>query len=274
MRALSEQVVMITGATDGLGKALAKALAWKGTALILHGRNPDKGRSTVDALVQETGNKNIIYYNADMANLGEVRALAAKLLSAHQQLDLLINNAGIGPAGGGGRRQMSQDGYELRFAVNYLAPFLLTDLLLPLLQQTEGSRVVMVASGLQEPLDFEDLMLDAAYTGRRAYGQSKLALVMLAMTLSHRLRDAGIRINSVHPASLMDTTLVRESNSRPRSSISEGVDAVLFVATSPEVADISGAFFDGKRQARAHDQAYDENARKMLFTISSKLAGL
>lgn len=273
MKAPSDQVAMITGATDGVGKALAKRMAEQGFHLILHGRNPEKGAAVKDAIVQETGNKNLTYYNADFSSLQEVRTLADKLLSAHQQLDILINNAGIGP-GDGDKRQTSQDGYELLFAVNYLAAFLLTDLLLPLLKRTEDSRIVMVASGLQEAINFDDLMLKRDYSGRRAYGQSKLAIVMLAITLAERLQDTGIRVNSVHPASLMDTRLVRASNSTPRSSVEAGVDSIVFVATSLEIADVNGAFFDRSRQARAAEQAYDPEARALLFASSLRLTGL
>ncbi len=264
---------MITGATDGLGKAVAENLANKGVGLILHGRNPEKGQTVLEELIRKTGNMNVVYYNADFSSLREVGELADTILSAHQQLDVLINNAGIGP-GPDDKREISQDGHELRFAVNYLAPFLLTDLLLPLLKKTAGSHVVMVASGLQQPIDFDDLMLKKAYTGRRAYGQSKLAMVMLAITLSKKLRKAGIRVNSLHPASLMDTSLVKASNSRPKSSVQEGVESVLFVATDPQTADISGAFFDHKQQAQAHPQAYKQAARELLFINSLKLIGL
>jgi len=273
MKAPSDQVVMITGATAGLGKALARRMARQGFHLILHGRDPEKGKALTDSLIRDTGNESVVYYNADFSSLQEVRALADKLLSAHCQLDILINNAGIGP-GHSDKRQTSQDGYELLFAVNYLATFLLTDLLLPLLKTTDGSRIVMVSSGLQDVIDFDDLMLEKAYTGRQAYAQSKLAMVMLALTLSERLHDTGIRINSVHPASLMDTQLVRESNSEPRSSVEEGVDAVLFVATSPRTAGTNGAFFDGQQLARAHEQAYDREARELLFVYSLRLTGL
>lgn len=273
MKALSEQVIMITGATDGLGKATAKELAKAGVALILHGRNPSKGEAVVDQLIQETGNSKIVYYNADFSGLQEVRILADKILSAHQQLDVLINNAGIGP-GSSDEREISRDGYELRFAVNYLATFLLTDLLIPILKATVGSRVVMIASGAQQAIDFDDLMLENHYTGSRAYAQSKLAMVMFSTSLAEKLREERMVVNSVHPASLMDTALVKNSGRKPLSSVMEGVDSVLYVATSKQTAHLSGVFFDHKKQVRAEKQAYDPAARELLFTNSLRLAGL
>lgn len=273
MKTAADQVAMITGATDGLGKALAERMAKQGYNLILHGRDPKKGEAVIDMLIRETGNEKLVYYNADFSDLNEVRMLADKLLSAHKQLDVLINNAGIGP-GESRERKTSKDGYELVFAVNYLATFLLTDLLVPLLKNTPESRIIMVASGLQEAIDFEDIMLEKEYSGRRAYGQSKLAMIMLAATLAERLHDTGIRVNSVHPASLMDTKLVRASRSTPRSRVDEGVDAVWSVANIPHTAQSNGTYFDGRRQGRAHDQAYNREARELLFVDSLRLSGL
>ncbi len=273
METAAGQVAMITGATDGLGKALAKRMAEQGYSLILHGRDQEKGEAVIDELIRETGNKNLLYYNADFSDLYEVRMLADKLLSAHRQLDVLVNNAGIGP-GESRERKMSKNGYELVFAVNYLAAFLLTDLLVPLLKNTPGARVIMVASGLQEAIDFADIMLEKDYSGRRAYGRSKVAMIMLAYTLAERLYDTGILINSVHPASLMDTKLVRASRSTPRSRVDDGVDAVWFVANIPREATSNGAYFDGRLQRRAHDQVYSRDARELLWVDSLRLVGL
>lgn len=273
MRSVSEKVFLITGSTDGLGKAVAERLAEQGAALILHGRNPEKGQTVTDELIRRTGNPKIVYYNADFSDLAQVRDFADSVLSAHTQLDVLINNAGIG-GGNAGHREVSADGYELRFAVNYLSAFLLSHLLIPLLRQTKGSRIVMVASGSQQPIDFDNLMLEKNYSGSRAYAQSKLALVMLANTLSGKLKDDGILVNSLHPASMMDTQMVRNSGGAPRTSVSEGAESVLFVAASDKTSSVSGIFFDRKEPATADPQAYDDEARKRLYEKSAHLVGL
>ena len=273
-KALSEKVILITGSTDGLGKSVATTLAAKGAAVILHGRDQTKGEELASGLIRQTGNSKIVFYHADLSDLVQVRSLADTILSSHRQLDVLINNAGIGPGPKNGKRELTAEGYELRFTVNYLSHFLLIHLLFPLLRGTPRSRIVMIASGMQRALDFDDLMLERDYSGSRAYAQSKLAIIMLGMTLAEKLADDRIVVNSVHPASLMDTWLVRESSSKPRSTVAEGTDAVVHVACAAETADITGAFFDGRQESYADAQAYDSDARELLYHTSLRITRL
>jgi NAD(P)-dependent dehydrogenase (short-subunit alcohol dehydrogenase family) len=213
------------------------------------------------------------YYRADLASLGEVRRLADEVISAHDRLDVLINNAGIGFGPPGGHKEISRDDHELRLAVNYLAPFLLTHLLLPMLRRSTPSRIVNVASIGQAPIDFDDVMLTRRYDGRQAYGQSKLALVMLTFDLAAALQGTGVTANAIHPATLMDTKMVSQAGLRPQSSVEEGADAIVHLATSPELDGVSGRFFDGRREARAHPAAYDSHKRQQLRELALELTG-
>jgi NAD(P)-dependent dehydrogenase (short-subunit alcohol dehydrogenase family) len=168
LRPVSEQTVLITGATDGLGRALAAELAAEGATLLVHGRDDVRGRETIDEIHARTGNENLHWLRADFASLDEVRKLAQQVIGEHDRLDVLVNNAGIGTTlpGGGGRME-SRDGYELRFAVNYLAGYLLTRLVLPLLEDSAPARIVNVSSAGQAPIDFDDVCSNAVTTESR-----------------------------------------------------------------------------------------------------------
>ncbi|HEY6839296.1 MAG TPA: SDR family NAD(P)-dependent oxidoreductase, partial [Geobacteraceae bacterium] len=182
MHDLEQLTILITGATDGLGQRVATDLAARGATLLLHGRDPEKGERVLAKIREATGNKRLNYFNADLSSLARVEHLAASVAKSHQRLDVLINNAGLGASPDPKRRETSTDGFELRFVVNYLAPFLLSHKLLPLLRRTAElageTRIVNVASVAQQAIDFDDVMLEREYDGMRAYSQSKLALVM------------------------------------------------------------------------------------------------
>jgi NAD(P)-dependent dehydrogenase (short-subunit alcohol dehydrogenase family) len=269
------KTVLITGATDGVGKLVALRLAGAGARTLLHGRNEKKGAAVARAIRDETGNDNLEYFQADFSSLEEVRRMAEEIKAKHDRLDLLINNAGIGfTTRGEMERETSRDGHELRFAVNYLAPFLLTHLLLPLIRKSAPSRIVNVASAGQCPIDFSDVMLTHGYNGVRAYRQSKLALVMFTLDLALTLKGSGVTVNCLHPATFMNTNMVIDSGVKPLSSVEEGADAILHVATSSELEGITGLYFDGARPERANVQAYDDDARERLREISRRLTNL
>jgi NAD(P)-dependent dehydrogenase (short-subunit alcohol dehydrogenase family) len=168
---------------------------------------------------------------------------------------------------------MSEDGVELTFAVNYLSHFLLTGLLMPLLRNSGPARIVNVASAGQSPIDFSDPMLERDYDAMRAYSQSKLAQIMFTFELAERERNAGVTVNALHPASLMGTKMVHEFFGYTMSTVEEGSEAVVRLAVSPEVEDITGTYFDGTSEARADRQAYDPQARERLWTLSEQLCG-
>ncbi|MEO8612481.1 MAG: SDR family NAD(P)-dependent oxidoreductase, partial [Chloroflexota bacterium] len=206
MKPIDEQIILVTGATDGLGKATAQALAHLGATVLLHGRDETRLGNTRQEIVAAVPAAKLETYRANFASLADVRRLGEKLQQEHPRLDMLINNA----AAGGGKpgdpmRELSQDGYELRFAVNYLAPFLLTHLLLPCLQNIPPSRIINVSSAGQLPINFDDVMMEKHYEPLDAYRQSKLAQVMFTFDLAEQLRDDGITVNCLHPASLMPT---------------------------------------------------------------------
>ena len=269
MRDAAQETVLVTGATDGLGKSVARELAGMGATVLLHGRSPERLGATFEELRRETGSEKLGSYLADLSSLGEVRGMAERVLSEHDRLDVLINNAGIISR----EREESRDGHELTFAVNHLSHFLLTSLLLPLLKDSAPARVVNVASVGQSPIDFGDPMLERGYDAMRAYSQSKLAQVMFTFELAERLRDTGVTANALHPASLMDTKMVRDAIGYTMSTVEEGAEAVFRLAASPEVEGVTGRYFDGTREARANRQAYDEGARKRLWALSEELSG-
>ncbi len=270
MRNIEEAVVLVTGSTDGLGKRVAYDLAQKGATVLLHGRDPERGEAVAREIREATGNDELRYYLADFSSLEQTRRLAEEIRADHDRLDVLINNAGIFA----GERTVSEDGYELTLAVNYLAPFLLTHLLVPLLRASAPARIVNVASGAQSPIDFDDPMLERRYDGMRAYAQSKLALVMLTLDLAEELDGTGVSANCLHPATLMDTKMVFEAFGRASNDVQEGADATVYLAASPELEGVTGKYFDGRRQARAEKQAYDPEARDRLRRLSEELTGL
>jgi NAD(P)-dependent dehydrogenase (short-subunit alcohol dehydrogenase family) len=269
------QTILVTGATDGLGRALATELAHHGATVLLHGRDDARGQQAVEEIRARTGSGSLRWYRADFSYLEEVSELARRVEAEHDRLDVLVNNAGIGTTlPGDGARMESRDGHELRFAVNYLAPFLLTRLLQPLIARSAPARVVNVSSAGQAPIDFGDVMLEARYDGVQAYCQSKLAQVMFTLDLAEELRDEGVTVNCLHPATYMPTKMVRATGARPASSLEEGVAATLRLVADPALDGMTGRYFDRTREARAHRQAYDRDARRRLRELSERLAGL
>jgi NAD(P)-dependent dehydrogenase (short-subunit alcohol dehydrogenase family) len=264
------RTVLITGATDGLGRALAADLVRRGARVLVHGRDPAR----VSAAVEETGAAG--GYVADLASLAEVRRLADEVARDHAALHVLVGNAGIGTTlPGDGERVESADGYELRFAVNHLAGFLLTRLLEPLLvAAAPGARIVNVASAGQWPIDFDDVMLERSYDGSRAYAQSKLAQVMATFELAELLRDAGVTANALHPGTYMPTKMVLHARGSGVTPLEQGVAATARLAADPALDGVTGRYFNGTREARADEQAYDPAARRRLWELSERLTGL
>jgi NAD(P)-dependent dehydrogenase (short-subunit alcohol dehydrogenase family) len=278
MATLDGKVVLVTGATDGLGRALSADLVRDGATVLVHGRDPGRIADTTREIT-EAGEAagaadaaaRVRAYRADLASLAGVRELAEQVIAAEPRLDVLVNNAGIGAdVPGGDVRQESADGYELRFAVNYLAGYALTMLLLPLLRASAPSRVVNVASAGQQAIDFGDVMLTSGYDGLRAYRQSKLAQILFTIDLAGELDGTAVTVNALHPATFMPTKIVPA----PVSTIAQGVEATMWQIAAPAADTGSGRFFNGLDQARANDQAYDPAARHQLRELSKDLTGL
>ncbi|SJZ90064.1 Short-chain dehydrogenase [Enhydrobacter aerosaccus] len=266
------RTALVTGATDGVGRLVARRLGAAGFRVLVHGRNRERGEALVHAIEQEGGRADFLA--ADFRALDEVRALANAVMASTDRLHLLINNAGIGTAGDEAGRQTSADGHELRFAVNYLAGFLLTHRLLPLLKASAPARIVNVSSAGQQAIDFSDVMLTKQYSGVRAYCQSKLAQIMFTIDLAAELEGSGVIVNALHPSTYMDTTMVRLSGATPMSRVEDGAEAILNLAIGDGIAGRSGLYFNVLREARANAQAYDAEARRRLRTLSLRLTGL
>ena len=272
MTALDGKVVLLTGATDGMGRALAADLAREGATVLVHGRDRARIAATVAEVTEAGRGGRVRSYQADLASLAEVRALAEQVVRAEPRLDVLVNNAGIGVnVPGGGARQESADGLELRFAVNYLAGYALSRRLLPLLTRSAPARIVNVASVGQQAIDFDDVMLTVDYDGMRAYRQSKLAQIMNAFDLAEELEAANVAVNALHPATFMPTKV---SPAPPASTIAQGVEATMRLITAPPEQTGTGRYFNGLAESRANDQAYDAEARRRLRALSASLAGL
>jgi NAD(P)-dependent dehydrogenase (short-subunit alcohol dehydrogenase family) len=266
------KTALVTGSTHGVGRLVARGLADQGFQVILHGRDEAEGRRLQEEIGAHGGSAEFL--RADFASLDEVRRFADEIARKHKQLQLLINNAGIGFGVPGSGRELSADGHEMHFAVNYLAPFLLTHLLRPLVITAAPARIVNIGSLGQAPLDFDDVMLERGYDGVLAYRRSKLALVMFTMDLAEALEGKGVTVNCVHPATFMDTAMVREAGVQPQSSPEEGAEAILHLALDDRVRDVTGAFFDGKRLAAPNPQAGDLEIRRRLRELSLQLTGL
>jgi len=271
MASLDGKVVLVTGATDGLGRAVAADLAREGATVLVHGRDPARIADTVHEVAALGSAERVRAYQADFEGLAGVRLLADQVTAAEPRLDVLVNNAGIGTSNpGGGIRQESADGHELRFAVNYLAGYVLTMRLLPLLRASAPSRIVNVASLGQQAIDFADVMLTEDYDGLRAYRQSKLAQILFTFDLAAELDDSGVTVNALHPATFMPTKL---SHAAPISTIAQGAAATMRLITGPAAEIGTGRYFNSLEEARAHDQAYDPGARRQLREVSEKLTG-
>lgn len=268
MRPIEEQVILVTGATDGLGKGVALELARRGATVLIHGRDPERIAATIEEVRTATPDAQLRSYCGDFSSLDAVRTLARELMAHESRLDVLVNNAGIGlDIPGGGVRQTSQDGYELRFAVNYLAPFLLTRKLVPLVVASAPSRIINVSSIGQEALDFDNVMLEREYSGARAYRQSKLAQIMFTLDLSESLADAHVTVNTLHPATFMPTKIV----DKPLAPLQEGIDATLRLILDDALAETTGTYFNGQTPSQANPQAYDAEARARLWKLSEEL---
>src|ERR1700692_1495975 len=267
------KTVLITGSTDGVGRYVATRLAAAGAKVLIHGRDKARAKTLSDE-IKRAGGFEPTFYQADLSSLADTKRRGEAVLADHKRLDVFISNAGIGSQNEGPARQTSRDGYELRFAVNYLSGFLLARMLLPLLKASAPSRIVNVASLGQHPIDFDDVMITKGYSGSRAYAQSKLSQIMFTIDLAEELKGTGATVNSLHPATYMNTTMVRAGGITPISTVEQGGEAILHLAEGGDMADKSGLFFNGMNRAQANPQAYDAAARKRLRALSLELTGL
>ena len=276
------RVALVTGATAGLGEALAISLARRNWVVLAHGRDSGRGARLIERRERE-GAAAARFYNADFGSLRQVAEMARRLLASEARLDLLLNNAGIGIRA---EQALSADGYDLVMQVNYLAPYWLSHELRPLVVKAGGSAIVNIVSAAQWKVDLDDLMMARRWSGAVAYGRSKLALVMATQMMASELAPLGVRADAVHPATLMPTRMTAElaelkpgnfmgrllhRRLKPRSSLDEGVANVLRLIDEPRPLDGKGRYFRGGREKRPHAQARDPRALARLALLSDDL---
>jgi NAD(P)-dependent dehydrogenase (short-subunit alcohol dehydrogenase family) len=270
MRPIGDQTVLVTGATGGLGRALVERLASHGAQVVAHGRDARRLEQLAVDVERETGTS-IDTVQADLADLREVGRLADAVLDEYDELHCLVNNAGVGFGAPGAGRELSANGIELRFAVNHLASYLLALRLGDRLRASAPARIVQVASAGQLALDPDDPLSEHAYDGVSAYRRSKLAQVMATYDLAADLVGTDVTVNALHPATFMDTTMVRDSGQEPVSTVEEGLDATWRLVADPALDGVSGRYFDGMREADADPQADDPAARAWVRALSDRL---
>jgi NAD(P)-dependent dehydrogenase (short-subunit alcohol dehydrogenase family) len=274
------KICVITGATSGIGLVTAERLARQGATLIVVGRNAERGAAIVSRIRQETDNSAVELMVADLSALAQVRQLASEIQRRFTHLDVLVNNAGALFD----RRQLSQDGIEMTFALNHLAYFLLTNLLLDSLKASTSARIVNVSSEAHRRarLDFADLQGQQHYSGWRAYARSKLANVMFTYELARRLEGTRIVANAMHPG-FVATNFGRNNRSITAMlfrilqvaaiSPEEGAQTIVYLATSPEVEGVTGEYFIKQRPVRSSQVSYDRAAAERLWQVSAELTG-
>lgn len=275
------KVVLITGATSGMGKATARALATYGATVVIHGRDEEKAKETVEAIKEETKNPAIYYIVKDFERLGDVRLLASEFQRQFHRLDVLVNNVGAVFS----KRQESVDGIELTLQVNYLGHFLLTNLLLDMLKASAPSRIVNISSGLHERgrIDFEDLQMNRKFSGQKAYASSKLAQVLFTYELAKRLEGSAVTCNASNPglakthlgydAGLL-TSLSKRFVDIFGKSAEKAAETTIYLATSPEVEGVSGKYFEEKQEAESSEMSYNTSAAQRLWDASLRLTKL
>jgi NAD(P)-dependent dehydrogenase (short-subunit alcohol dehydrogenase family) len=278
---LHGKVCLVTGATSGVGLVTAQALARQGATLIVVGRNPERGAATVSRIQHETGNSAVELIIADLSAQAQVRRLASEVQRRFTRLDVLINNAGALFL----RRQLSPDGLEMTFALNHLAYFLLTNLLLDHLKASPAARIVNVSSEAHRGarLDFADLQGQHRYRGWRAYARSKLANILFTYALARRLEGTSVVANALHPG-FVATNFGR--NNRGITAVffriaqlaaispEQGAQTIIYLASSPEVKGITGAYFVKKKAVRSSQISYDRSAADRLWQVSAGLTAL
>ena len=271
---LTDVVAVVTGATRGIGRPAAERLAGLGAVVVLPVRDPAKGEEVAEAIHARGGRAEVV--RADFGSLASVRLAGNEIARRHPRIGVLVNNAGVITR----RRELTADGFERQLAVNHLAPFLLTLRLLDALRAAAPARIVNVSSGAHagHRIDFDDLMSEREYRHDRVYGRTKLANILFTRELARRLEGTGVTANAVHPG-VVATGLLANYMGMPAgrrsfgSTPERGAEPLVYLAASPEVAEVSGRFFDRCEESRPSAAAYDEDAARRLWEESARLTG-
>lgn len=272
------KVVLITGGTSGIGKAAATALARMGAEVVVTGRNAERGERALSDIRRDSGSDDVSLLLADLSRQAEVRRLAEEFRSGHDRLDVLVNNAGLIL----NKRATTADGIEATLAINHLAPFLLTDLLLDLLKESAPSRIITVSSEAQKtaPIDFDDLQHTRNYRAFKSYGRSKLANVLFTYELAERLEGTGVTANTMHPGAVSTNfgstgtgpfTLIFRVLKPFMRSPEKGAETLIWLASAPELKGVSGRYYSDLKEIPSHPQSYEPSARKRLWAASEEL---
>jgi len=277
-RTMQNKISLITGATSGIGQATATALAQKGATIIVAGRSEERCKKTVDQIQHQTGNSRVDYLLADLSMQSQIHQLAEEFKSRYERLDVLVNNAGAIHL----FRRVSADGIEMTFALNHLAYFLLTNLLLDTLKASAPARIVNVASNSHygQHLDFDNLQLTRGYNPMRAYGRSKLCNLYFTYELARRLEGTGVTVNAMHPGFVATNMaanngwlvrlflpLIHRNSLTPE----QGASTAVYLASSPEVEGVTGNFFVRERERASDPVSYDESVASRLWEVSEKM---
>jgi len=281
---MKEKICMITGASSGIGKATALGLARMGATVVMVARSRSHGEAALEEIKTVSGNPAVELLLADISSQAAIRQLAQDFKERHTNMHVLINNAGIAPI----KRSVTVDGHESVFAVNYLAPFLLTNLLLDRLKSSAPARVVNVAGEYHRKatIQFDDLMSEQDYNGNRANNQAKLALILFTYELARRLEGTGVTVNCLHPGAVATDAPLKDPNLPSFAGLmyrlvrlfflspEKGAQTSLFLATSPEVEGVTGQYFIKKAPVESSPESYDVTIAKHLWEVSLKLTGI
>jgi NAD(P)-dependent dehydrogenase (short-subunit alcohol dehydrogenase family) len=268
---VKDKVVLITGATSGIGKETAVGLAKLGATIVFTARDMDRGRTTKDVIIEESENDKVDFIHCDLASFDSIRSCCKEFRDKYERLDVLINNAGTWDF----KRRESRDGIENTFAVNYVAPFLMTNLLLDILKKSAPSRIINVASAVHGgKINFDDVEFKNSFSGWRAYRQSKLALILFTRLLAEKLKDTGVTVNCMHPG-FVATNLGRNANFLYRAFFrllgrdpKKGAETSIYLASSPELEKITGEYFADKKIKKSSSRSYDMQVAKKLWDLS------
>lgn len=271
------KIVLITGATSGIGKEIARGLARLGATVVFTTRDDQKGAKTREDLIQSTGNTNIDMLHCDLASLDSIRACVLEFKRKYAQLHVLINNAGTWDF----TRRESKDGIENIFATNYLAPFLMTNLLLDVIKQSNPSQIINIAAGLHRgTIHFDDIEFKQGFSGLKAYSQSKLALILFTRLLAKKLESTGVRVNCVHPG-VLKTNLGRDAGRFSRlmfkiirKNPQAGAETPIFLASDPTAANLNGEYLVKKQVHRSSKTSHDLQLAQQLWDLSIKYVKL
>ena len=267
---LSNKTILITGATDGIGKETARQLAMMDARVIIHGRNLEKAERVREEIIVAASNEKVEIMIADFSSLNQVRSLADQVLSTHEHLDVLINNAGVYTT----KKAITPDGYEMTFAVNHLAHFLLTNLLHDRIKASAPARIITVSSSahFDARFDIENLNAEKKFHGWGAYCISKLANLLFTFALARRLEKSGVTANSLHPGFINTNILGRDVPGR--KPVAEGAETPVYLASSNEVKDVSGQYFSQKQITPPSELSRDVALQEELWEISKQMTDL